>query len=181
LGALATLPRRIAIRDVHSEAVAGLVLDGIAHVGFAISGPATRGLMRTALPPDDVVCVAHTAHPVAKTRRASPATLKDSVLAVNAWGDGAERFLEWLADEQIEPWRIRLCADATTALILARDHQHVAFVARSALTAHGASDALRRIPMSATRGWVIRLDLLYRRADHHDPVIVALIDCLQAA
>src|SRR6266566_1252295 len=51
LGTLSAHSRRVAVRDAHSEVVPALVLDGVAHVGFALSGSARRGLSRISLPP----------------------------------------------------------------------------------------------------------------------------------
>src|SRR5262249_40064170 len=49
LGALRDLPRRVAVRDAHSEDVVTFVADGGADVGFAIPGPRARGLVRVPL------------------------------------------------------------------------------------------------------------------------------------
>src|SRR5258708_29887278 len=54
LGALVSVPRRIAVRDAHSDEVEALVLDGVADVGFAIPSSARRGLRRAPLRPDPV-------------------------------------------------------------------------------------------------------------------------------
>src|SRR5919106_3485783 len=57
LGTLKSLPRRVVIRDAHSEQVPSLLLDGLAHVGFALTAVVPRGLRRVPLPVDPVVCV----------------------------------------------------------------------------------------------------------------------------
>src|SRR6476469_8021208 len=54
LGALASLPRRVAVRDAHSHEVEALVLDGVADIGFAIPSTTRRGLRRVSLRPDPV-------------------------------------------------------------------------------------------------------------------------------
>ena len=181
LGTLATVPRRVAVRDVHSEDVHGLVLDGAADIGFALTASVPRGLQHVALPLDAVVCVAAASHPIAKARRPALTLLKDSLIAVNAWGDGAEAFLARLHSVGVEDWRVRYCADAATAVTLARDHAHIAFVTRSAVAAQLATRTLRTIPITGMSGWTVRLDLLHRRNDRNDIVVQALTDAIHAA
>jgi DNA-binding transcriptional LysR family regulator len=179
LGTLSPHPLRVAVRDAHSEVVPALVLDGVAHVGFALSASVIRGLSRVSLPPDPVVCVASSDHPITKIRRPSVASLKQAVLAVNAWGEGATGFLTRLRDIGIDDWRVRECADAATAVTLARDHHHVAFVARSAV--RGRDTQLRVISISGLSNWTIRLDLLHRPLDRDDIAVRALVDAINAA
>lgn len=165
--------RRLAIRDVHSEDVAGLVLDGAADVGFALSASTPRGLQRIALPADQVVGVVAADHPLAATQRSGLKHLQGTMLAVNAWGDGTQPFLDRLTAAGIEDWRIRYCGDAATALALARNHRHVALVTESAFTANDPG-TLQRISLPGLAQWQVRLDLLHRRADRKDPLIQAL-------
>lgn len=168
--ALTPTPRRLAIRDVHSEVVAGLVLDGVADVGFALSASTPRGLNRIALAPDQIVCVVPEDHPLTTTRRPAITQLRSSLLAVNAWGDGVQQFLGRLTIAGIEDWRIRHCGDAATALTLARDEGHVAFVARTAYTGN-APTHVRTVQLPGLSQWKIRLTLLHRTADGDDPLI----------
>ena len=107
--------------------------------------------------------------------------LKDSLIAVNAWGDGAEAFLARLDTGGVEDWRVRYCADAATAVALARDHAHVAFVTRSAIAPQLSARTLRTIPMTGMSGWTVRLDLLHRRSDRNDTVVRALTDAIHTA
>jgi DNA-binding transcriptional LysR family regulator len=172
------MPLRVSIRDAHSDQVAGLVIDGVADLGFALTAGTPRGLIRVPLSPDDVVCAAAPNHPIQRVRRASVSDLKRCLIAVNAWGDGASEFLSKLAQAGTEDWRIRLCADATTALALARDHDHIALVARSAV---GSVQGIEVIRLAGLGRWVIRLDLLYRRAERANPVIKAVSEALQTA
>jgi DNA-binding transcriptional LysR family regulator len=181
LGTLGALPRRVSVRDAHSDEVRELVLDGVAHVGFALAAPAPRGVLRRSLPHDDVVCLAATDHPIARAPHASPALLKDSLIALNAWGDGAEAFLARLSAAGVADWRVRHCADAATAVALARDHHHIAFVTNSAATLAPGTQSLRTIKMTALSGWTVRLDLLYRRADREDIVVRTLTNALAGA
>ena len=170
LAASAPLERRVAIRDVHSEQVASLLVDGVADVGFALHSAAPRGLVRVELPPDDVVAVARTGHPIHAVRRPSSSHLRTCLLAVNAWGDGFERFEARVADAGVDDWRVRRCGDAATALTLALTHHHVAFVTRSALAAGGWA-GLEPVPLSGMSGWRVDLDLLHRRSDRDDPLL----------
>jgi DNA-binding transcriptional LysR family regulator len=179
LDAVATTPRRVSIRDVHSEDVAGLVLDGVADVGFAMHAGTPRGLIRVELPDDPIVAVASPDHPLRSIRRPSIASLRSSLLAVNAWGDGADRFATQLAEASVEDWRVRYCGDAATALTLARAHDHVAFVTRSAAEALGG-DGLVRLSVAGLSGWRVRLDLLHRRSDRGDPLIPRIADAAAA-
>jgi DNA-binding transcriptional LysR family regulator len=181
LGTLGALPRRVSVRDAHSDEVRELVLDGVANIGFALTAPAPRGLLRRPMPHDDVACLAAPDHPIARVQRPSPALLKDALIALNAWGDGAEAFLARLSAAGVADWRVRHCADAATAVALARHHQHVAFVTRSAATPGPGTKDLRTIKMAGLSGWTVCLDLLYRRADRDDIVVRTLTNALSAA
>ena len=114
LGTLGALPRRVSVRDAHSDEVRELVLDGVAHIGFALAAPAPRGLVRRPMPHDDVACLAAPDHPIARAQRPSPALLKDSLIALNAWGDGAEAFLarlERLRGSGLASTSLRRCSN----------------------------------------------------------------------
>jgi DNA-binding transcriptional LysR family regulator len=176
LGALRSLPRRVVVRDAHSHEVRALVLDGVANVGFTVPAPAVPGLRRTALPPDPVVSVVANDHPLSRRRGVDLAALRDSVLAVNAWGDGTDRFVARLKHAGIDDRHVRYCADAATAATLARDHGHVAFVGRAAVQSDIDHGLLRQVPIKALSGWHIRLDLVHRTADKNDPAIRTIRD-----
>ncbi len=178
LGALGDLPRRVAIRDAHSHEVETLVLDGVADVGFAIPGGARRGLRRIALPPDPVVCVVGADHPLNRVRRPPLDTLAGAVLAVNAWGDGAEGVLMKLATAGVEEWRVRHCGDAATAITLARDHGHVAFVTQSSAQAEIRTRQLRPVTLAGMPRWTVRLDLLHRIAERGAEAIRTIVSGL---
>jgi hypothetical protein len=97
------------------------------------------------------------------------------LIAVNAWGDGATEFLSALAQAGTEDWRIRNCADAATALALAREHGHIALVARSAIK---SVQGIETVPLAGIGRWTVRLDLLYRWSDRAEPVIKAVVNTL---
>jgi len=176
LGALGDEQRRVSIRDVHSEHVAGLVLDGVADLGFALSSTAPRGLIRVPLPADEIVCVVGRGHPLLRLTRAGNADLAQSMLAVNAWGEGSAEFMAKLQRGGVDEWRIRYCADSSTALRLAKEHGHVAFVTRSAVE---LVEGIEVVPMSAVKGWTVRLDLLHRRVDRSDSVVIAVTSAIE--
>ena len=176
LGALGSTPRRVSIRDVHSEHVAALLLDGIADLGVALSAGLPRGLARLALASDPVVCAVAADHPLRRARRVPLNDLRGCLIAVTAWGDGAAEFLQRLTEAGVDDWRIRYCADAATALSLARDHAHVALVTGSAASAFRD---VATVGLPALSGWAVRLDLLYRRADRASPVVKAVTGALR--
>jgi len=174
LGALARLPRRVSIRDAHSHEVEALVLDGVADVGFAVSAGARRGLRRIALPADPVVCVVAADHPLGRGKRPPLDALAATVLAVNAWGDGVETFLARLVAGGVEDWRIRHCGDAATAITLAREYGHVAFVTASTARVELTSKRLRQLTLTGMPRWSVSLDLVHRTPDRNDGVIRAI-------
>jgi hypothetical protein len=175
---LGELERRVSIRDVHSEQVAALVLDGVADLGFALSASVPRGVMRVPLAADDVVCAVGSDHPLRRAARASVGDLTESMIALNAWGRGSAEFVARLQGAGMDDWRIRFCADASTALGLAKDHGHVAFVTRSAAD---LVEGVTIVRMAALRGWVVQLDFLCRRVDRADPVVKAVVAALRGA
>lgn len=176
LGALGSTPRRVSIRDVHSEQVAPMLLDGVADLGVALSAGAPRGLARLALATDPVVCAVAEDHPLRRTGRTSLSNLRGCLIAINAWGDGGAEFLQHLNEAGIDDWRIRHCADAATALALARDHAHVALVTASAVEAFRG---VATLSLPGLSGWTVRLDLLYRRADRASSVVRAVTEALR--
>jgi DNA-binding transcriptional LysR family regulator len=179
LGALASLPRRVVVRDVHSEAIPALLRDGAVAVGFSVPAPSAPGLRRVALRADPVVGLASRTHAIIRTRRPTVATLVGTEIALNQWGDGADAFVERMRAAGVDEWRIRRCGDAATAITLARDQGHVAFVARSAAERLGTG--LRTVPIAGLSTWSMRLELVHRAADARDEAIRALLDALPTA
>ena len=171
LGALAALPRRVEVRDAHSHEVETLVLDGVADVGFAVPSPARRGLRRVPLPPDPVHSFVAPDHRLARRRRPDLDELATMLLAVNAWGDGADAFLDRLRVRGLADWRIRRCGDSATAIALARDHDHVAFVTDSSAAAALSAGQLRRVDFGGWPRWKVQVELVYRTGDRADEVV----------
>jgi DNA-binding transcriptional LysR family regulator len=162
LGALTSLPRRVSVRDAHSDVVTALVLDGTAHLGFAVPGATPPGLRRVHLRPDPIWCVVSPEHPMARAGRTAAGALRSSLLALNGWGPGFEGFLERLRRRGVDEWRIRYCGDAATSITLARDHGHVALVPESAAAPVVDDGTLRRVSLAGLRSWTMPLDLLHR-------------------
>jgi hypothetical protein len=100
------------------------------------------------------------------------------MIALNAWGHGSAEFVARLRGAGIDDWRIRFCADASTALGLAKDHGHVAFVTRSAAD---LVEGVTVVRLAGLRGWAVQLDFLCRRADRADPVVKAVVAAMQTA
>ena len=171
---LVSLPRRVAVRDAHSHEVEALVVDGVADVGFAVPAPARRALRRVAVAPDPVGVFTAPDHPLARVRQAELADLRDAILAVNSWGDGAAAFHARLRTQGVDDWRVRECADATSAVTLARDHHHVAFVAASAAAADAHARAVRRVRLGGMPRWKVRVDLVFRPGDRDDSAVQAI-------
>ena len=171
LAALASLPRRVSVREAHSHEVEALVLDGVADVGFAIPSPTRRGLRRVPLRPDPVGCFVAPDHALARKRRPAVDELATMLIAVNAWGDGADAFLGRLQSRGVAGWRIRHCGDDATVVALARDHGHVGFVTASSAAADLRARQLQRVGFTGTPRWSVRLDLVYRTADGDDAVL----------
>jgi hypothetical protein len=96
-------------------------------------------------------------------------------LAINAWGDGSSAFLTLLDEVGVADWRIRQCADAATAIALAREHGHVAFVGASSAAPDVAAGHLHAVALSGMPRWAVRIDLLHRTADRADPTIRAVV------
>jgi DNA-binding transcriptional LysR family regulator len=162
------------VRDAHSHEVESLVLDGVADVGFAIPSTARRGLRRASLPPDPVGSFVAPDHELARRRRPSLDDLTTALIAVNAWGEGADAFLSRLRARSVADWRIRHCGDDATALALARDHGHVAFVTASSVAADLRARQLHRVGFSGMPRWSVRLDLVYRTADGGNDIVQAI-------
>jgi DNA-binding transcriptional LysR family regulator len=181
LDGLADHPRRVSVRDAHSEDIAALVLDGVADVGFVIPGPATPGTKRVSLAPDPIVAVCRPDHPVGARRRPSVASLRDSLIAVNAWGSGADAFLERTRRAGIHDRQIRYCGDATTALALALDHDHVALVTESSARVFVATGLLAITRLAGLSSWAMHVQLLHRTHNPGDAAVRDVVARVKAA
>ena len=105
--------------------------------------------------PTPCVCVAAPDHPLTSIGRVPFDALAESVLAVNAWGD-ARRDVHWRSSRSsgVEDWRIRHCGDAATAVTLARDHGHVAFVTASTASSEIRTERLRALNLAGMPRWI---------------------------
>ena len=86
IDALGDLPRRISVRDAHSNEVQEMVLDDAADVGFVVPNAVPRALHREDLPDDEIVCVAGRRHPLARRDRIRTRDLAAALVAVTLWG-----------------------------------------------------------------------------------------------
>ena len=100
------------------------------------------------------------------------------LVAINAWGDGFDTFLARLRAQGVDDWRIRQCGDAATAVALAREHDHVAFVTASTAAPDLRAKWLRPIALSGMPRWTVRLDLVHRTPDRDDPTIQLLTQAM---
>ena len=178
-GALAELPRRLELRDGHSNEVLAMVQDEVADLGVTMASSVPAGLRRVLLPADAVIGVVAPDHPLARRRRIVPASLAETVLAVNDWGDGAAPALRHLTGS-VEAWRVRRCVDAPTAVALARDHGHVAFVSGSSAEPDLRRGSLQRVVVAGTPAWTVRTQVVHRAARREDPAVVAVVRAVQA-
>jgi DNA-binding transcriptional LysR family regulator len=181
LDALGPHPRRVTVKDAHSEDIATLLLDRVADVGFAVPGPAVPGTRRRWLRPDPIVAVCAPDHPLASVRRPALSRLRDSFLAVNAWGSGAEAFLDRLRAAGVDDGQVRYCADATTAMTLAADRGHLAFVTESAASVLVREGVLTPIRLAGLTSWVVRLQVLHRSRGRDDEAVAAVVAHLASA
>ena len=168
-------PRRLAVRDVHSEDVAPLVLDRAVDLGFSIHGPAVPGTRRVRLVADRVVGVCAPDHRLATTSRPSVASLVGGPIALNAWGSGADAFLERTRRAGVRDDQVRACGDVTTALTLALRHGHVAFVAGSAAEVFVGAGMLVPVRIASLATWAVDLDLVHRRRGTDDDAVRAVV------
>jgi DNA-binding transcriptional LysR family regulator len=176
LEALGELPRRISVRDAHSNEVQEMVLDDAADVGFVLPDAVARGLHREDLPDDEIVYVAGPDHPVAGRKRVGMRELAGALVAVNVWGDDALVLLRMLEEAGLPPTSLRLITDSGIAGVLARDHGHVAVVTKSTVAHDLESGALRRLRIAALPRWRVPLALVVRRRSIDDPAVARLVD-----
>src|SRR4029079_9815223 len=169
--ALGDLPRRISVRDAHSNEVQEMVLDDAADVGFVIPDAIARGLHREDLPDDEIVCVAGADHPLARRRRIGVRDLAGALVAVNLWGEDASILLAMLEEAGLPATSLRLITDSGIAGLLARDHGHVAVVTTSTVAYDVQRGALRRLSVSGLPRWRVPLVLVVRRRSVEEPAV----------
>ncbi len=175
LDALGDLPRRISVRDAHSNEVQEMVLDDAADVGFVIPDAVARGLHRADLPADDIVCVAGPDHPLARRRRVSLGDVATALVAVSLWGPDALVLVDLLEAAGLPPTSLRLITDSGIAGLLARDHGHVAVVTATAVAhdlEHGALSVLR---VTGLPRWRVPLALVVRSRGVDEPAVARLL------
>lgn len=170
LAAIESLPRRVTVRDGHTEDVIAMLVDGLADVGFIVPVPLPRGLRRVALPLDPVVCVVQPAHALARSQRIRVADLADTLIAVNPWGTGAAAFSELLRVAGSPPWRIVAVPDAHTAAVLALDHGYVSVVTRSTVERELGDKRLVALTITDLPSWTVALELVYRTITEDDAI-----------
>jgi DNA-binding transcriptional LysR family regulator len=175
LDALGDLPRRISVRDAHSNEVQEMVLDDAADVGFVLPDAIARGLHRADLPDDDIVCVAGPGHPLAGRRRVSLRDLAGALVAVNVWGADASVLLALLEEAGLPPTSLRLITDSGIAGLLARDHGHVAVVTASTVAHDLEQGALNRLRVTGLPRWRVPLALVVRSRGVDEPAVARLL------
>jgi DNA-binding transcriptional LysR family regulator len=177
LDALGDLQRRVIVRDAHSDQVVAMLLDGVIDVGFILPGARPRPLRFMALPADPVVTVCAPSHPLAG-RTVGLKALVGFRVALNRWGTGASEFLARVEGAGVPEWQITECSDGHTALTLARNHGHIAFVT-SSITSHDvATGGLALLSLRPSPRWSVPLTFAFRSTDDREPVIGALRSAL---
>ena len=175
LDALGDLPRRISVRDAHSNEVQEMVLDDAADVGFVVPDSVARGLHRADLPDDDIVCVAGPDHPLARRRRVSLRDVATALVAVSLWGADALVLVTLLEEAGLPPTSLRLITDSGIAGLLARDHGHVAVVTASTAVHDLGQGTLSRLKVTGLPRWRVPLALVVRSRGMDEPAVARLL------
>ncbi len=157
---LAGLPLELSNNDAHSEHVVEAVADGAADIGFTIAVPHPHNVRLEPFYADPVVCVADPDHPLAGATGLGVDDLVGHVLAVNVWGDGAERFVEMLRSAPIAATSLRPVSPAETAAALARHRGHIAVCTRSTVSLDLTEGRLVELPVADLPVWVVRVFLV---------------------
>lgn len=173
LDVTASVPRRVQLRDAHSDEIISMVADGDADAGFVVPTTTPRGITACRLPDDPICCAVAPTHPLVSGGRCRVADLDGHEIAFNRWGTGAEVFADLLSRHHRSPEHQRSVADARTAVMLAARHGHVAFVARSAVELELETGTLRTVGVIDLPSWSVDLDLIHR-ANTSDEAVRAL-------
>ena len=173
LAATVDEPRHIVIRDAHSDQIIAMLLDGVTDIGFVVPMARPRPLRLLALPTDPVVAVCAPDHPLAH-KIVSPSGLRGHRVALNRWGDSAVRFLAQLRSAGVSGSCLTECSDSHTALVLVRDHGHVALVGASIAGPDLETGAVVKLKLRPVPRWTLPLSLAYRAAEHDEPVVARL-------
>jgi DNA-binding transcriptional LysR family regulator len=126
-----------------------------------------------ALPPDPVVAVVASAHPLAR-RNVSIRDLVGHRVAFNRFGTGADQFVERLRRAGVPEWSWTECSDAVTALHLAIQDSHVAMITKSLADVHAAIGSVHVLPLTPAQRWTVPLTFASRQSDQNDPAIAAI-------
>jgi len=118
--------------------------------------------------------VCNPAHALASKRKVPLGELADQYLALNVWGTDAMKFVDQLERAGVPEWRRRECSDATTAIRLARGHDHVAFVTTSAAAEDLTAGTLTRVAIQPIPRWTVPLAIAYQERNHTDAAITAI-------
>jgi DNA-binding transcriptional LysR family regulator len=181
LEAIESLPRRVTVRDAHTEDVIAMLVDGLTDVGFIVPVPVPRGLRRVALPPDPVVCVVGSSHARSRSKRMQVADLADTMIAVNPWGSGAVAFTEMLRAGGIQPWRVVEVPDARTAAVLALDDDYVSVMTRSSVERELRDNSLVPLAITDLPSWTVALELVYPMSMQSDVAIARIVELAKAS
>jgi DNA-binding transcriptional LysR family regulator len=162
---LAEFPLELSNNDAHSEHVVEAIADGAADIGFTIAVPHPHNVRLEPFYADPVVCVAPSDHPLAGTTELAVDDLVGHELAVNVWGDGADRFIEMLRAAPIAATSFRPVSPAETAAALARHRGHIAVCTRSTVSLDLAEGRLVELPVVDLPVWVVRVFLVVPAED----------------
>jgi DNA-binding transcriptional LysR family regulator len=174
IDALADFPLELSNNDAHSEHVVEAVANGSADVGFSIAVPHPHNVRLEPFYADPVVCVAAPEHPLNTGDELKVVDLIGHLLAVNIWGDGADRFMEMLRSAPIAATALRPVSPAETAAALARHRGHIAVCTRSTVSLDIANGQLVQLPVIDLPRWLVKVYLVVREDVPASPPIDAL-------
>ena len=102
-------------------------------------------------------------------------------VAVSLWGEDAMVLLALLEEAGLPATSLRVITDSGIAGVLARDHGHVAVVARATVAHDLEQGALHRLPTTGLPKWRVPLALVVRRRSIEEPAIARLLAAAAAA
>jgi DNA-binding transcriptional LysR family regulator len=180
LDALGAQPGQVTVRDAHSDEIIAMLLDGVIELGFVLPASRPRQLRFVALPADPVIAVCAPCHPLAGST-VGVGALAGHRVALNRWGAGAAQFVASMESEAVPLSQLTDCSDGHTALALAREHLHVALVTESIARRDLDSGAVAILRIRPALKWTVPLAFAHRAADHHNPIIQAIRNAVDAA
>jgi DNA-binding transcriptional LysR family regulator len=131
-------PRPLSVSYEHGPNVVRAVAVGEADIGFLAPCPHPNTVLLRSLGSSPVVAVVAPEHPLVQRRRATLADLADHPIAVSAWGNDADVFLEQLPGGA----RVSTVVPVFAAAQLARDRGYVTLAPQAALAADLRSHVL---------------------------------------